>query len=69
VTTDALDDMPTDTVTPVTPAPALPRIAASRTSNRHWTLEGDAKLTDLVKKYGKDCWVVVAGMVSGRTNG
>jgi hypothetical protein len=33
-----------------------------------WTPEEDAKLTEAVKKHGKDCWVAVAAMVPGRTN-
>jgi hypothetical protein len=34
-----------------------------------WKPEEDAKLTEAVKKHGKDCWVTVAAMVPGRTNG
>jgi myb proto-oncogene protein len=33
-----------------------------------WKPEEDAKLTEAVKKHGKDCWVTVAAMVPGRTN-
>jgi hypothetical protein len=38
----------------------------SKTTYR-WKPEEDAKLTDAVKKYGKD-WVAAAAMISGRTN-
>jgi hypothetical protein len=36
-------------------------------STGKWTLEDDAKLTEAVKKQGKD-WVAVAALVPGRTN-
>jgi hypothetical protein len=65
VTTDSSDDTPTN---PVTPAASLPSAAASRTPRRSWTAEEDTKLTEAVKKHGKDCWVTVAALVPGRTN-
>jgi hypothetical protein len=36
-------------------------------ARRKWAVEEDAKLTDAVKKHGKD-WLAVAALVSGRTN-
>jgi uncharacterized FlgJ-related protein len=40
----------------------------SNGKNGKWTLEEDTKLTEVVKKYGKD-WVAVAKVVPGRTRG
>jgi hypothetical protein len=65
VTTASADDTPTDSVTP---AASLPSPATSRAPRRSWTPAEDAKLTEAVKKHGKDCWAVVAAMVPGRTN-
>jgi myb proto-oncogene protein len=33
-----------------------------------WKPEEDARLTEVVKKHGKDCWVVVAALLPSRTN-
>jgi hypothetical protein len=33
-----------------------------------WTVEEDAKLTDVVKKHGGNNWIAVAALVLGRTN-
>jgi hypothetical protein len=65
VRTDSSDDTPTD---PVTPAASLSSAAASHAPSRSWKGEEDTKLTEAVKKHGKDCWVTVAAMVPGRTN-
>jgi hypothetical protein len=65
VTTNSPDDTPTYSVTP---AASLPSAAASRPPPRAWEPEEDAKLKKAVKKHGKDCWVTVAAMVSGRTH-
>jgi hypothetical protein len=64
VTTDSSDDTPT---APATPAASLPSGGASSHLRRHFTPEGDAKLTEAVKKHGTD-WVTVAALVDGRTN-
>jgi hypothetical protein len=65
VTTDPPEDPPTD---PVTPAASLPSAAASRAPSRSWKPEEDAKLTEAVQKFGKDCWVTVAAIIPNRTN-
>jgi S-ribosylhomocysteine lyase LuxS involved in autoinducer biosynthesis len=64
VTTDPLDDAPTDVPTP--PASLL-RTAASRVPRRHWTPEEDAELTEAVQKLGKK-WAAVAVLVHGRSD-
>jgi hypothetical protein len=62
-TTDSPDDTLTDSVSP---AALLPIATTSRAPLRHRKPAEDAKLMEVVRKYGKD-WVAVATLVPGRT--
>jgi hypothetical protein len=61
VTTDSPDDTRTVPVTPATPKPA------SHAPRRNWKGAEDTKLSEAVKKHGKD-WPAVAKLVDGRTS-
>jgi hypothetical protein len=64
----ATDSSPDDTpVYLVTPAASLPNATPFRTPRISWKPEEDAKLTEAVKKYGKN-WGSVSKMVLDRTN-
>jgi myb proto-oncogene protein len=65
VTTDLPDDTTTFPVTPVVPLPSA--AAPHAPCQRRWKEEEDTKLTEAVKKHGKD-WVAVAALVPGRSN-